>query len=85
MSDRQRPTVTRIIPLDTAQPEPPALPTRYLTPEDIASMFSLPSVETVYQWRRKHTGPPGFRVGRHLRYDPAAVAAWVAQQSDQAA
>ncbi|MFE2346946.1 helix-turn-helix domain-containing protein [Kitasatospora cineracea] len=61
------------------------LPARYLTPEDLASMFSLPSVETVYQWRRRRTGPPGFRVGKHLRYDPAAVAAWVAQQSTEAA
>ncbi|MDT0308041.1 helix-turn-helix domain-containing protein [Streptomyces sp. DSM 44917] len=57
------------------------MPDRYLTPEDLASMFSLPSVETVYAWRRKRTGPPGFRIGKHLRYDPAAVAAWVAAQT----
>lgn len=56
------------------------LPDRYLTPEDLVTMFSLPSVETVYAWRRKHTGPPGFRIGRHLRYDPAAVRAWVTEQ-----
>ncbi|MEU9502833.1 helix-turn-helix domain-containing protein [Streptomyces sp. NPDC048196] len=57
------------------------LPDRYLTPEDLVTMFSLPSVETVYQWRRKRTGPPAFRVGKHLRFDPAAVHAWVAQQA----
>ncbi|MCX4395022.1 AlpA family transcriptional regulator [Streptomyces sp. NBC_01767] len=57
------------------------LPDRYLTPEDLVIMFSLPSVETVYQWRRKHIGPPGFRVGKHLRFDPAAVLAWVDQQA----
>ncbi|MFJ9997867.1 helix-turn-helix transcriptional regulator [Streptomyces werraensis] len=56
------------------------LPDRYLTPEDLVTMFSLPSVETVYQWRRKRIGPPGFRVGRYLRYDPAAVRAWVTEQ-----
>ncbi|MFH9852932.1 helix-turn-helix transcriptional regulator [Streptomyces althioticus] len=56
------------------------LPDRYLTPEDLVTMFSLPSVETVYQWRRKRIGPPGFRVGRYLRYDPAAVRAWVTDQ-----
>ncbi|CAG6392355.1 helix-turn-helix domain-containing protein [Streptomyces cocklensis] len=55
----------------------PALPARYLTPEDLVEMFELPSVETVYQWRRKRTGPRGFRVGRHLRFDPADVRAWV--------
>ncbi|WP_030809639.1 helix-turn-helix domain-containing protein [Streptomyces sp. NRRL S-337] len=57
------------------------LPDRYLTPEDLASMFRLPSVETVYAWRRKRVGPPGFRVGKHLRFDPAAVREWVTQQT----
>ncbi|MFI0818925.1 helix-turn-helix transcriptional regulator [Streptomyces sp. NPDC021098] len=54
-----------------------ALQTRYLTPEDLVEMFDLPSVETVYQWRRKRTGPRGFRVSRHLRFDPVDVRAWV--------
>ncbi|MEU3241321.1 MULTISPECIES: helix-turn-helix domain-containing protein [Streptomyces] len=53
------------------------MPVQYLTPEDLVVMFRLPSVETVYQWRRKGTGPRGFRVGRHLRYDPADVQSWV--------
>ncbi|MEU0231457.1 MULTISPECIES: helix-turn-helix domain-containing protein [unclassified Streptomyces] len=57
------------------------LPDRYLTPEDIAELFDVP-LETVYYWRKKRTGPPGFRVGRHVRYDPAAVRAWVTQQSE---
>lgn len=52
------------------------LPDRYLTPDDIAAMFEVP-LETVYQWRKKRTGPPGFRVGKHLRYDPADVRAYV--------
>ncbi|MEV0009816.1 helix-turn-helix domain-containing protein [Streptomyces sp. NPDC047973] len=54
------------------------LPDRYLTPEDIASLMSVP-LETVYAWRRKRTGPPGFRVGKHVRYDPAEVRAYVTQ------
>ncbi|MET7359414.1 helix-turn-helix domain-containing protein [Streptomyces sp. NPDC005562] len=53
------------------------LPACYLTPDDLVDLFDLPSVETVYQWRRKHTGPRGFRVGRHLRFDPADVRTWV--------
>ncbi|MEU2438513.1 helix-turn-helix domain-containing protein [Streptomyces rubradiris] len=53
------------------------LPDQYLTPEDLVVLFRLPSVETVYQWRRKDTGPKGFRVGRHLRFDPDDVRAWV--------
>ncbi|MFI5806557.1 helix-turn-helix domain-containing protein [Streptomyces sp. NPDC051561] len=57
------------------------LPDRFLTPEDLVVMFSLPSVETVYAWRRKHIGPPGFRVGKHVRFDPAAVRDWVTLQT----
>ncbi|MFI0723919.1 helix-turn-helix domain-containing protein [Streptomyces sp. NPDC021224] len=70
MAERRRSTA------ETTE-QPRALPTRYLTPEDLVEMFELPSVETVYQWRRKRTGPLGFRVGRHLRFDPADVRAWV--------
>ncbi|MEU6514099.1 helix-turn-helix domain-containing protein [Streptomyces sp. NPDC046978] len=55
------------------------LPDRYLTPEDIAALFGVP-IETVYQWRKKRTGPPGFRIGRHLRYDPADIRAYVTQR-----
>ncbi|MEW2316971.1 helix-turn-helix transcriptional regulator [Streptomyces bauhiniae] len=55
------------------------LPDRYLTPDDIAEMFEVPK-ETVYQWRRKRIGPPGFRVGKHVRYDPADVRAYVVQR-----
>ncbi|MBP2585029.1 putative DNA-binding transcriptional regulator AlpA [Streptomyces sp. PvR006] len=58
------------------------LPDRYLTPEDIAALFGVP-LETVYQWRKKRTGPPGFRVGKYVRYDPADVRAWVVQQSSR--
>ncbi|WP_328980794.1 helix-turn-helix domain-containing protein [Streptomyces canus] len=49
---------------------PGGLPDRYLTPDDVAAMFEVP-LETVYQWRKKRTGPPGFRIGKHLRYDHA--------------
>ena len=52
------------------------LPERYLTPADVAELLGIP-VETLYQWRRKRTGPPAFRVGRHLRYDPARLREWV--------
>lgn len=61
------------------------LPSRYLTPDDLVEMFELPSVETVYQWRRKRTGPADFRVGRHLRFDPDDVRAWVDSRRSEAA
>ncbi|MFE7665994.1 helix-turn-helix transcriptional regulator [Streptomyces celluloflavus] len=56
------------------------LPDRYLTPEDLAALLAVP-IETVYGWRKKRTGPTGFRVGRHVRYAPAAVRDWIAQQT----
>ncbi|MFE1204116.1 helix-turn-helix transcriptional regulator [Streptomyces sp. NPDC058762] len=59
------------------------LPDRYLTPEDLVTMFSLPSVETVYAWRRKRIGPPAIRVGKYLRYDPSAVHAWAHEQTER--
>lgn len=55
------------------------LPDRYLNADDIAQIFDVPK-ETVYQWRRKRTGPPGFRIGKHIRYDPADVRAYVTQR-----
>jgi predicted DNA-binding transcriptional regulator AlpA len=57
------------------------LPDRYLTPSDLARILGVP-VQTLYQWRYRGQGPPGFKVGRHLRYDPVAVRHWVDQQAD---
>ncbi|MEV6109631.1 helix-turn-helix domain-containing protein [Streptomyces sp. NPDC051940] len=55
------------------------MPDRYLTPDDIAETFVVP-VETVYYWRKRRIGPPGFRVGKHLRYDPVKVREWAREQ-----
>lgn len=60
------------------------LPERYLTPVDLADLLGVP-VEKVYQWRRKDTGPRGFRVGRHLRFDPEDVRVWVVSLMDKEA
>ncbi|MFE9384404.1 helix-turn-helix domain-containing protein [Streptomyces sp. NPDC007025] len=63
------------------------LPAHYLTPHDVAELLRVP-LETVYGWRKKRIGPPAFRVGKHLRYDPAAVRTYLrdlAQQQNPAA
>jgi excisionase family DNA binding protein len=57
------------------------LPVRYLSPGEVAVLLGVP-LETIYQWRYKRTGPPGFRVGRHLRYDPRAIQRWVQRQTE---
>jgi predicted DNA-binding transcriptional regulator AlpA len=57
------------------------LPDRYLTADDIAVIFEVPK-ETVYQWRKKRLGPPGFRIGKYIRYDPADVHAYVTSRKN---
>ena len=34
-------------------------------------------VPTIYRWRYRGDGPPGFRVGRHLRFRWSDVEAWI--------
>lgn len=54
--------------------------TRLWTPQDVADYLTVP-LTTLYQWRYLGTGPTAYRVGRHLRYDPSAVQAWLADQA----
>ena len=49
---------------------------RLWTAQDVAAYLSVP-LTTLYQWRYLGTGPAAYRVGRHLRYEPAAVQAWL--------
>ncbi|MCH7586030.1 MAG: helix-turn-helix domain-containing protein, partial [Acidobacteria bacterium] len=37
---------------------------------------------TIYTWRYLGTGPPGFRVGRHLRYRQSDLERWITKQLD---
>lgn len=49
--------------------------------EDVSAFLGVP-VATLYQWRYRRCGPRAYRVGRHLRYDPADVRAWLNKQAD---
>lgn len=65
-------------------PPPSSLPTprpgdRLWSVHDTSAFLGVP-VGTLYQWRTRHQGPPGYRVGRHLRYDPAEVRQWLTRQ-----
>jgi len=55
---------------------------RLLTAQDLADYLGVP-IATVYAWRHRGHGPPGFRVGRHLRFRMGDVAQWVAKRIDQ--
>lgn len=52
---------------------------RLLTVEDLADYLGVP-VATLYQWRYRREGPPGFRVGRHVRYRWSDVQDWIEHQ-----
>jgi excisionase family DNA binding protein len=52
---------------------------RLLNVQDLADYLSVP-VATIYTWRHHGHGPPGFRVGRHLRFRTSDVAHWIAQR-----
>lgn len=52
---------------------------RLLTVKDLAAYLGVP-VATVYGWRYRRQGPPGFRVGRHLRFRCSDVEQWIAVQ-----
>ena len=49
---------------------------RLLTVEDLADYLAVP-VATVYAWRYRRQGPPGFRVGRYLRFRRGDVDRWI--------
>ncbi len=48
----------------------------HMSPEQVAEEFGV-SLATVYKWRSQRTGPPGFRVGRHVRYRQSDIDAWL--------
>ena len=49
---------------------------RLVSPQDLASYLGVP-LATVYSWRYRHEGPPGMRIGRHLRYRWSDVQIWL--------
>ena len=49
-------------------------------PRPVADYLSVP-LATLYQWRYLGTGPTAYPVGRHLRYEPEAVQAWLDQRA----
>lgn len=50
------------------------------TVQDVAAYLRIPP-STIYQWRCKQYGPPARRIGRYLRFDRAAVIAWLDEQT----
>lgn len=51
----------------------------YLTPRQLADWLQV-SLAAVRKWRAEGTGPVAQKVGASVRYDPAAVRAWLEEQ-----
>jgi excisionase family DNA binding protein len=47
----------------------------WLSPAQVAELFGLP-VKSIYEWSTKRTGPPKYRIGRHLRFKRSEVNEW---------
>jgi Helix-turn-helix domain len=65
----------------SAPPPGPGLLERdgLITTAELAVYLSIPA-KTLRQWRYLGVGPRAFRVGRHLRYEPAEVRRWLDQE-----
>lgn len=53
------------------------------TVDEVAEYLGVPK-QTLYQWRTHQYGPPGFRIGKYVRFRPSDVAEWVESQKDAA-
>ena len=54
---------------------------RLLSPHEVAAFLGVP-LQTIYRWRYRHEGPPGYRVGRHVRYRVADIEQWLENRRD---
>lgn len=51
---------------------------------DVAEILEVP-ISTVHHWVARGEGPPSFKVGKHRRFDAAAVAKWLENTKGPAA
>ncbi len=54
-------------------------PNRLLGIQELSEYLAVP-VAMLYAWRYRREGPPGFRVGKHLRYRLCDVEEWISHQ-----
>lgn len=51
-----------------------------MTPQEVADFLGMP-VATLRKWRSTGTGPPIYRLGKHVRYRLPDVEAWLAERA----
>src|SRR6266542_417843 len=52
-----------------------------LSVAELAAYLGVPQA-TIYWWRSRGEGPPGFRLGKHLRFRPFDIEAWLETRRD---
>lgn len=52
---------------------------RLMTRAEVAQLLGVEE-KTLANWRTRRFGPPGFRVGKAVRYRPEEVDRWLAEQ-----
>ena len=52
--------------------------------QELADFLGVP-VQTIYQWRKRQYGPPGRKMGKHIRYRRSEVEHWIDSLDDKAA
>ena len=60
------------------------VPDRLWTLRETADFLVIPA-STLYKLNHKGTGPRFYRVGKHRRYDPRDVAAWLSRNASSPA
>jgi predicted DNA-binding transcriptional regulator AlpA len=48
----------------------------------LSDLIRIPP-RSIYNWRLRGEGPPAYRVGRHLRFRPSEVEAWLDSRRDE--
>lgn len=59
-----------------------ALSERLWTAKETATFLQIP-IKTLYQFNHKGTGPNFYTVGKHCRYVPSEVWAWLRKNSSK--
>lgn len=57
-------------------------PDELLTLDELCAMLKI-SKDTAYKQRATGTGPPGYRIGKHLRFKRSDVLAWLETKKDR--
>jgi excisionase family DNA binding protein len=53
-----------------------------LSAEELAAYLDVP-VSTIHYWRGRELGPPGFKVGKRLRFRAADVVRWLEERPEK--